>query len=153
MNPETALLKRFFPFFIFFGGALILTLDQLIKYKIRLSGGFYICNKEMSLGLPFFPYFFWLTLIFLLVVTFLYLKKLSKRGAFKPFFILAITLILGGAVANCVDRIIFGCIIDYIFLIPSFLPVFNIADISIFLGASLILLGIYKKELIIVDKL
>ena len=54
--------------------------------------------------------------------------------------ILALGLILGGAIGNLIDRILFGCVID--FLDFRVWPVFNIADSSITIGAGMLTLKV-----------
>jgi signal peptidase II len=53
-------------------------------------------------------------------------------------------LILSGAVSNIIDRLYFGCVIDFIDL--KIWPVFNLADSFIVLGVILILLKQFKKS-------
>lgn len=112
---------------------LLVFFDQISKYLIRFKGGFYICNMGISWGIELNQYWFWLfwtlAIIFLL---FLFFK-------FKSFFV---TIILAGAISNLVDRIFFGCVIDFIDL--KFWPVFNLADIFIVLG-SIFLLVRWRK--------
>ena len=57
-------------------------------------------------------------------------------------------LILGGAIGNLIDRIIYGYVIDFLdFKIGSFnYPIFNIADISIVIGVIIVLIINIKKE-------
>ena len=53
-------------------------------------------------------------------------------------YIVAFSLILGGAIGNLIDRIYFGYVID--FLDFRIWPVFNLADSAITVGAAVILL-------------
>lgn len=53
-------------------------------------------------------------------------------------YIVAFSLILGGAIGNLIDRIYFGYVID--FLDFRIWPVFNLADSAITIGAAVILL-------------
>jgi len=56
-------------------------------------------------------------------------------------------LILGGAVGNLIDRVRFGYVVDFIDL--RVWPVFNVADASITIGVSLLLiqqLGLFKRK-------
>lgn len=53
-------------------------------------------------------------------------------------YIVAFSLILGGAIGNLIDRIMLGYVIDFIDL--RVWPVFNIADSAITIGAAVILL-------------
>ena len=53
-------------------------------------------------------------------------------------YIVAFSLILGGAIGNLVDRIFLGYVIDFIDF--RIWPVFNLADSAITIGAAIILL-------------
>jgi signal peptidase II len=53
-------------------------------------------------------------------------------------YIIAFSLILGGAVGNLIDRIMLGYVVDFIDF--RVWPVFNIADSAITIGAAIILL-------------
>ena len=57
-------------------------------------------------------------------------EKLSR------LYIVAFSLILGGAVGNLIDRILFGYVVDFIDF--QVWPVFNIADSAITIGAVII---------------
>ena len=59
-------------------------------------------------------------------------EKLSR------LYIAAFSLILGGAIGNLIDRIVFGYVIDFSDF--RIWPVFNIADSAITIGAAIILL-------------
>lgn len=59
-----------------------------------------------------------------------------KRMGLQQRFALA--LVLGGALGNAVDRLIWGHVVDFI-RVPYW-PVFNVADIAITVGAGLLLL-------------
>ncbi len=70
---------------------------------------------------------------------------------FKPvnnkLFGLGLGLILGGAVGNLYDRIIYGKVIDFLdFYIYSYhWPTFNVADVSVFIGCFLVLFSYYRR--------
>ena len=57
-------------------------------------------------------------------------------------YIIAFSLILGGAIGNLIDRIYFGYVID--FLDFRIWPVFNIADSAITIGAVVIAYKCFK---------
>ena len=72
---------------------------------------------------------------------------LRQHGGQK-LFAWALTLILGGAIGNVIDRLIHGYVVDFLdfhwdFLAPMFpgghFPAFNIADCAITLGAMLLI--------------
>ncbi len=56
----------------------------------------------------------------------------------------ALGLILGGAIGNLIDRLLFGYIIDFLDL--RVWPVFNIADSAITVGSVLLLLRLFLPK-------
>jgi len=58
---------------------------------------------------------------------------------------LALSLVLGGAIGNLVDRVLYGHVIDFIdvYYAGWHWPTFNIADSAITLGAALLLLDAF----------
>jgi lipoprotein signal peptidase len=143
--------------------AILILIDQISKYIIRTRGGFYICNKGVAFGinLPeiiFFTFFIFL-LLFLPIIPKLkfQISNQSQSSKSKNFFIcppsgeariwdlichldfgIWIYLILAGGVSNLIDRICFGCVIDFIDL--KFWPVFNLADIYITMGGIILII-------------
>lgn len=61
-----------------------------------------------------------------------------KHKDLSRTYIVAFSLILGGAIGNLIDRITFGYVIDFIDF--RIWPVFNIADSAITIGALIILI-------------
>lgn len=61
---------------------------------------------------------------------------------------LSLSLILGGALGNLIDRIVYGHVVDFIQVYYSsyFWPAFNIADSAITVGAVLMVLDSMKKQ-------
>jgi signal peptidase II len=78
----------------------------------------------------------------LFIVTAVYYRYIVRQGI---FFQIGVSLFLGGALGNLIDRIRFGQVVD--FLDFRIWPVFNIADIAICLGAGFILLFVLRSEL------
>jgi len=125
---------------------LILFFDQIIKHKIRSSGEFYVCNKGISFGIIIPEYFLWLIFgIISSIGLFFYIKTFRKIVIYKYSYI-GVGFIFGGVFSNIIDRYIFHCILDYILPFWQKLPIFNIADLFIFLGSCFLLLLIYKKQ-------
>ncbi|MBQ0944177.1 lipoprotein signal peptidase [Ideonella sp. 4Y16] len=79
---------------------------------------------------------------------------LLRQHAGQTLFCLAISLILGGAVGNVIDRLWHGYVIDFLqfhwsWLAPMFtqgyFPAFNLADSAITLGAVLLVLDELRR--------
>jgi len=64
-----------------------------------------------------------------------------KNNANKPLFALALSLILGGALGNLIDRIHYGYVIDFLLFHwhEHYFPAFNLADSAISGGAMLLI--------------
>jgi signal peptidase II len=73
---------------------------------------------------------------------------MSKTSTKQPYKLIALSLILSGAIGNLIDRAVFGFVIDFINLHYQdfYWPVFNVADIAITLGVMLLLLVDLKQE-------
>ncbi len=113
--------------------------DQpLIPGVIKLLG---IRNTGVSFGLlaghPEMVALITLALI-LLAGLFLRRMRLGSLGA------LGAGLLLGGALGNLLDRLIYGAVVDYLKLLFIDFPVFNLADVAILLGAGLLVLEAIK---------
>ena len=71
---------------------------------------------------------------------------LSKHGH-QRMFSWAITLILGGALGNVIDRMIHGHVIDFLLFYYDkwYFPAFNIADTAITVGAVLMIVDELRR--------
>lgn len=72
---------------------------------------------------------------------------LLKKHGDKPLFSWALALILGGAVGNLIDRVLYGHVIDFLDFHAAgwHWPAFNIADCAIFIGAALFILDELRR--------
>ena len=88
----------------------------------------------------------WFFTAIALAATVFIIVMLRKQGDQK-LFALALTLILGGAIGNAVDRLIHGYVVDFLqfhwggWAFPSF----NVADSAITLGAILLIVDEIRR--------
>lgn len=75
----------------------------------------------------------------------IYWMKTSRKE--QTLFSMALALILGGALGNLYDRLMYGYVIDFLdFYYQGWhWPAFNIADSAIFLGASFLIIDAFKN--------
>ena len=57
-------------------------------------------------------------------------------------------LVIGGALGNLIDRVIYGYVIDFIdiYVFDYNYPIFNIADMGVVIGVIIILISSFMKE-------
>ncbi|MEN9405879.1 MAG: hypothetical protein RLZ12_163 [Bacillota bacterium] len=139
---------------------LVLVLDQLSKYIAMnyfiarsaeypvIYNLFYLtlhANPGAAFGV--FAGGRWFFIAVAILVTFICLKKLHQCQKKTLVIIVTGGVLLGGIVSNLLDRLFRGAVIDFLlFKFGTYrFPVFNIADIAIFLGAALLVKLILTK--------
>lgn len=77
----------------------------------------------------------------------IFILYLLKRHAGQRLFCWALALILGGAIGNLIDRVMYGYVIDFLdFYVGKWhWPAFNVADMAIVGGAALFILDELKR--------
>lgn len=96
----------------------------------------------------------WQNLFFIgiaLVATVVILYLLRRTGPKDRFMAVALMLILGGAIGNLIDRLLYGHVVDFIDVYYGawHWPAFNVADSGITIGAVMIALdaiGIGRRQ-------
>ena len=87
---------------------------------------------------------------FLIIIGIIY--YLFKNKVTKKIEIIGYSLLLGGAIGNLIDRIVYGYVIDFLdfYIFKYDFPIFNVADIGIVVGIILLLvsmiLEVYKND-------
>ena len=66
-----------------------------------------------------------------------------KKHPEQKLLSLALTLVMGGALGNVIDRLRFGAVVDFIqwHAAGFYWPAFNVADSAITVGAILLVFG------------
>jgi signal peptidase II len=135
---------------------LVIVADQITKW---------IANTQLELhqAVQVFPYFEWYLsyntgaafsflagaggwqrwffMLLAMVISIVLLLWISRLGRDEKLTAVALSLILGGAIGNVIDRVLLGHVIDFIQVwLGSYpWPAFNVADSSIFVGAVLLI--------------
>jgi signal peptidase II len=83
----------------------------------------------------------WFFVVLALIVTAVLIGWLRRLKPAEKWVAVALSLIIGGAVGNVIDRILFGQVIDFIHLHYQqyYWPAFNVADSAIFIGVAIML--------------
>ena len=90
----------------------------------------------------------WALVAFTLVAALVIFIVLLRLGNQFTFTTIALALILGGALGNVHDRIVYGSVIDFIevHIFTYHWPDFNVADSSVVTGACLLLLDSLRPK-------
>lgn len=134
---------------------LVIVLDQVAKYAITHSMSF---GQSVEIT-PFFDLVLvynpgaafsflahhdgwqrWLFTVLAIAVS-AWLAVLLRRHCAERLLPLALALIIGGALGNVIDRILFGAVIDFLYFHwgRHGFPAFNVADSAISVGVALML--------------
>ena len=152
--------------FFFVAFVISLALDQITKTwvvatlafsdRVSVIEGFFYLTHVRNPGAAFSlfadapaairsPFFIGTTLIAIgLILSFF--RKLSPGDRLSA---LALGLILGGAVGNLLDRLIYGAVVDFLRLqlwAGYTWPDFNVADSSIVVGVALLVIELFASE-------
>jgi signal peptidase II len=93
----------------------------------------------------------WFFIVLAITVSIIIMVWLLRLPAKQRWLACALALVLGGAIGNVWDRIVFGYVIDFIDVSISFLPwqlfnpwpAFNIADSAISVGAVMLIIDVF----------
>ncbi|NDD91695.1 signal peptidase II [bacterium] len=91
------------------------------------------------------PFFLAIPVIALVVIGLLF-KKLPERDIKTA---MALSLVMGGAVGNLIDRVRFGYVVDFLdfhWKFQAHFPAFNVADSAICVGVALLMFDFSKRE-------
>jgi signal peptidase II len=124
---------------------LVPMLLQLPDYTMTVIPGVfkltYVGNEGASFGIlqGAQVFFIIVTVIVLIVGAVLMIKTRHRQGLFLK---ISLSLVIGGAIGNFIDRVFFGHVRDLFNFKDLYFPwIFNIADMCLVIGA--IMLGIY----------
>jgi signal peptidase II len=91
----------------------------------------------------------WQRYLFTAIASFavIFILYLLKKHAGQRLFCWALALILGGAIGNLIDRVLYGHVIDFLdFHVAGWhWPAFNVADMAIVGGAGLFILDELRR--------
>lgn len=135
---------------------ILVIIDQLSKYltvenmiegaSIPIIPGVFhftfIYNRGAAFGLlENQQWIFILVAVALIAVVFFFRKDIAAADKYTRY---GTALLIGGAIGNLIDRIRINMVVDYFDFIIW--PIFNIADIAICVGVSLIIWGTWKSN-------
>lgn len=134
--------------------AVIIALDQwtkhlVLKYMERgesiplIADVFHLTShRNMGAAFGILQNQRWLFIIITIAVVVGIVFSLIRIGKKQPRASLALSLVLGGAVGNFIDRATTGQVVDFLDFTLIHFPIFNVADMAITIGVALLLLDV-----------
>ena len=138
------------PLYFLLAAALV-AVDQVVKYLVRagiplhtavdfLPGLDLTYVQNTGAAFSLFSQHTWLLTLLSGVVSVVLVICLGKRVLHHWSGMLALALLLGGAVGNFIDRLLFGFVTDMFATTFVNFAVFNVADVGVVLGGVLLCL-------------
>ncbi len=138
----------------------IIGLDQITKFlvvenmdigeNIEVIPDFFYLTSHRNAGAAFgiLQGQMWLFFIVTVIVIIAVVYHLQKYGNDSKLFGIPLALILGGAVGNFIDRLLFGEVVDFfnVYIFTYNYPIFNIADSALVVGVLLLVIKITADE-------
>lgn len=89
----------------------------------------------------------WLFSIIAIIAS-VWIVRLLRKHSGQVLFALALSMILGGALGNLIDRLSYGYVVDFLSFHweEHYFPAFNLADSAITCGAFLLILDSFKEK-------
>lgn len=152
--------KRMYLYYILAG--LVIVVDQITKWiidtkmdlheSIPVLGNFFSITSHRNEGaawgiLQGQMTFFYVVTAFVVVFIVYYLHKYAKNNLLLG---ISLSLILGGAIGNFIDRLFRQEVVDFldVMIVNYDFPIFNIADSALVIGVGIILLlTIFEEKL------
>lgn len=142
--------------------ALTVVFDQLTKAIVRrviatrgtieVIRGFFEINYAENTGAAF-GMFRGQNSIFIIVgfVAIGFILAYYRQFRENTWMKISLGMLLGGALGNLVDRLVFQYVTDFIhvrwwFLHLRWWPAFNIADAAVFIGVAMLVVGMFKRS-------
>ncbi|MCC5890292.1 MAG: signal peptidase II [Alkalibacterium sp.] len=138
---------------------IVIGLDQLTKYMtvqsipyrevVEWIPGFISFTHHRNTGAAWsilegqMMFFYIVTLIVVGVIIY-YLHVYGRKDR---LFGLALSLILGGAIGNFIDRLLFQYVVDMVRLEFINFPIFNVADMALTVGVGLMIVYLILDEI------
>lgn len=88
----------------------------------------------------------WFFAVIALAVSSVLVVWMARVEASQRWLLIALALVLGGAIGNLYDRVVLGYVVDFIVLHydQHYWPAFNIADSAICVGAGMLIIDSFK---------
>ena len=152
--------KRGKKMYFYFIALLIIILDQFTKWivvqnmtlqeRIPIIENFLYMTSHRNKGAAFGilqgqMWLFYIVTIVVVVFVIYYFEKYAKE---QKLHAISLSLILGGAIGNFIDRVFRQEVVDFIdvYIFTYDFPIFNVADMALVVGVGLMLIFVFIED-------
>ena len=89
--------------------------------------------------------FFYIVTVLVIGIIVYYIQTQAKESRLLG---ISLGLVLGGAIGNFIDRVLFGHVVDFlnVYIFSYNFPIFNIADSALVIGVIILIVFIFLEE-------
>ncbi|UTR10953.1 signal peptidase II [Evansella sp. LMS18] len=138
----------------------VLVIDQFTKWlvvqnmeireSIPIIEGFFYLTSHRNAGAAFgiLQGQMWLFYIATIIVVGVVVYYIQVYGRQNRLFGISLGLVLGGAIGNFIDRVLFGEVVDFldVYIFNYNYPIFNVADSALVVGVIMLIIHVIKEE-------
>lgn len=121
-------------------------LGQIVDFIPGLLSFTYVQNTGAAWSILEGRMIFFYIVTIIVVGLLIYFLHHDAKGS--RLLSLAIAMMIGGAIGNFIDRLLYQYVIDMVRLEFISFPIFNVADMALTLGVGLMLIGVIYEEFI-----
>ncbi|WP_078595492.1 signal peptidase II [Evansella clarkii] len=139
---------------------IVLVIDQFTKWlvvqnmeireSIPVIEGFFYLTSHRNAGAAFgiLQGQMWLFYIATIIVVGVVVYYIQVYGRQNRLFGISLGLVLGGAIGNFIDRVLFGEVVDFldVYIFNYNYPIFNVADSALVVGVIMLIIHVIKEE-------
>lgn len=139
---------------------IVLVIDQFTKWlvvqnmeireSIPVIEGFFYLTSHRNAGAAFgiLQGQMWLFYIATIIVVGVVVYYIQVYGRENRLFGISLGLVLGGAIGNFIDRVLFGEVVDFldVYIFNYNYPIFNVADSALVVGVIMLIIHVIKEE-------
>lgn len=121
------------------------TVPVLPSFNLTLAHNYGAAFSFLASASGWQRWFFVILAVVVSLVLVIWLKKLQHHARLEA---VSLALILGGAIGNVIDRLIYGYVVDFldVYYGSYHWPAFNIADSAICVGAVLLIFDSFRHK-------
>lgn len=122
-------------------GVILFVTDRVAKDYFVTRGG--ICNTGIAFGIHIHHHILAIGVVVCILYIVFWIANTVLIRDFKEIGV--VSCIFFAVLSNGLDRVVYGCVVDYLYITRHFLW-FNIADVVIFIGVGMLMWNYFQEN-------